>query len=326
MRRRDFVAGLALASLPRVAGSQALSKKPLVAYLSGGSREARAPLLSAFAKSMRNLGWIEGQSYSFDARYGDGQFDRIPALARELLALHPDVFLISTTPANVAAKRIITDVPIVMVAVADPVGSGLIASLSRPGGNITGVTNITAELAGKRLELLKELVPGASKIAVFINRDDPNSALQMQSANEAAAKLGVELNPILDVNVSTDLDHAFKTVSDAGAHAALRMVDPLNGVLRARTVALAAKYRLPVAYAFREDVEAGGLISYGTSQPDQYRQAATFVSKVLAGKKPSELPVERPVKLELTLNSKAAKALDLVVPPTLMARADEVID
>jgi putative ABC transport system substrate-binding protein len=326
MRRRDLLAGVMLASWPWVVRAQAPPKKPLVAYLSGGGRESRAPLLMAFAKGMRDRGLIEGQSYALEARYANGQFDRIPELARELLALQPDVFLVSTTPANVAAKRIITDLPIVMVAVADPVGSGLIASLSKPGGNITGVTNITAELAGKRLEILKELVPAAKRIAVLVNRDDPNARLQLQSASDAAAKLALELQPVIDLRSSAELEGAFETASRAGAHGALRMVDPLNAVLRAQTVAIAAKHGLPTIYAFREDVEAGGLVSYGTSQPDQYRQAATFVSKILAGEKPSEIPVEQPVKLELVVNSKAAKALGLNVPPTLLARADEVID
>ena len=235
--------------------------------------------------------------------------------------------LVSTTPANLAAKQIITQKPIVMVAVADPVGAGLIKSLSRPGGNITGVTNIAAELAGKRLEMLeimKELLPTASKVAVLINLNDPNATLQTSYAADAATKLAIQLEPVLGIAAANDLEGAFETALRSGATAALRMVDPLESALRAQTVTIAAKSRLPVIYPFRQTVEAGGLISYGTSLPDQYRQAATFVHKLLKGATPGALPVEQPVKLELAVNLKTAKALGLEVPPTILARADVI--
>jgi putative ABC transport system substrate-binding protein len=182
-----------------------------------------------------------------------------------------------------------------MVAVADPVGTGLIKSLSRPGGNITGVTNIAAELAGKRLEILKERLPTASKVAVLINLNDPNAKLQMQYAAAAAAKLIIQLEPVLGITAADDIEDAFESATRSGATAALRMVDPLESALREQTVTVAAKSRLPTIYPFRETVEVGGLMSYGTSLPDQYRQAATFVHKLLNGATPATLPVEQPV-------------------------------
>lgn len=327
MQRRQFITFVSSALLwSSTTRAQQRSRKPLVVYLSGGTQESRAQLLVAFHRGMDALGSREGESYAFEARYADGNFNRLPALAAELLALDPDVFLVSTTPGNLATKKTITAKPIVMVAVADPIGVGLIASLSRPGGNITGITNIAAELAGKRLEILKELVPSARKIAVLINWDDPNARLQMNSAERTAKELGVELDPIIEINDAGDLRRGFEEAARAHAGAAMRMTDPLESALRRQTVALAAEFRLPTVYPFREAVDIGGLVSYGTGLPDQYRQAATFVMKILRGAKPADIPVEQPVKLELVINAKATKALGLTVPGTLIARADDVIE
>jgi putative ABC transport system substrate-binding protein len=214
----------------------------------------------------------------------------------------------------------------VIVSVADPVGVGLVASLSRPGGNITGVTNIGAELAGKRVEILKEVVPAASKMAVLINPGDANAPLQMKSAKLAADKLGIELDPVLHIRAAADLKGAFEAAIRARAAAALRMIDPTSPSLRAQTVALAAEFRLPTIYPFREDVLEGGLISYGPNLPEQYRQAAAFVHKIFNGAKPADLPVEQPTKFEFAINLKAAKALGIAIPATLVARADDVIE
>jgi putative tryptophan/tyrosine transport system substrate-binding protein len=212
----------------------------------------------------------------------------------------------------------------VIVGVSDPVAVGLVKTLSRPGGNVTGVTNIAAELAGKRLEILKELVPGASKVAVFINPNDQSAALQMQNAGDAAKRLAVELQPVLHITGAADVEPAFESAVRAGATAALRMIDPVETALRAMTIPIAAKLRLPTMFGFREAVEMGGLIAYGPSLPDQYRQTAGFVDKILKGKAPADLPVERPVKFELVLNLKAAKALGIEPPPTILARAEVV--
>ena len=323
MRRRWFLLVCGAAGLlPSVALSQPAAKKPaLIAYLSGGTQASRVPLIASFVQGMKDLGWTEAGSFSIEARYAGGAFDRIPDLARELLALNPDVFVISTTPANLAAKPLITEKPIVIVGVADPIGVGLVDSLSRPGGNITGVTNIVAELTGKRLEILKELVPSASKIAVFINPDDQGAALQMQNAVDAAKRLGVELEPVLNVTSAGDVEPAFEAAVRAGATAALRLIDPVETALRPITIPMAARYRFPTVHGFREAVEMGGLIAYGPSLPDQYRQIASFVDKILKGKTPADLPVERPVMFELVLNLKAAKALGIEVPPTILAQA-----
>jgi putative ABC transport system substrate-binding protein len=213
-----------------------------------------------------------------------------------------------------------------MVSVVDPVGAGLVQSLAQPGGNITGVTNIGAELGGKRLEILKELFPAASKIAVLVNPNDANTPLQMRNVAAAAKELGLQLEPILEIRSAADLEGAFEAAVHARVDAAVRMVDPLEVPLRQQTAALAAKHRLPIIYPWREAVEAGGLVSYGTSLLDQYRQAATYVHQILKGAKPADLPVEQPTKFELVINLKVAKALGLAVPPTLLARADEVIE
>jgi putative ABC transport system substrate-binding protein len=283
-------------------------------------------MLAAFVHGMRDFGYVEGRNLIVARRYADSRFEHLPALVRELLAWKPDVLLVSTTPGNLAAKAATSTVPIVMVSVADPIGVGLIANLAQPGGNITGVTNIGAELAGKRIEILKEIVPTASRIAVLINPADQNAASQMNSARPAADKLAVQLDPILQVRSGADLKGAFEAAVRARADAALRMLDPVATDLRNQTVQLAAEYRLPVIYPFREDVAAGGLVSYGANLPGQYRQAATFVHKIFNGAKPADLPVEQPTKFDLAVNLQAAKALGLTVPPTLLARADEVIE
>lgn len=261
-----------------------------------------------------------------DERYAEGKVERLPALAQELMRRKPDVLLVSTTPGNVAAKAATSTIPIVMVLVADPVGAGIVPSLARPAGNITGITNIVAELAGKRLEILKEIVPAASRIAVLVNPNSQNAPLQIRSAETAALKLGVELGPILEVRSPGDLEPAFEGAVRARATAAIRMIDPLVFMLREETATLAIKHRLPVIYPSREDVEAGGLVAYGTNVPEQYRQAASFVDKIFRGAKPADLPVEQPTKFDLVINLKTAKALGLTVPPSVLLRADQVID
>jgi putative ABC transport system substrate-binding protein len=327
MRRREFIAALGGAVAWPIAGrAQQPGKVYRLGQLSGGTKASRVALLSAFMGGLHDLGYVEGQNLVIEHRYAEGRFEVLPVLARELLAWNPDVLFVSTTPASLAAKAATSTVPIVMVSVADPLGVGLVPSLSRPGGNVTGVTNIGADLAGKRVEILKEIVPAVSRVAVLINPDDQNAMLQMQNARLAADKLGVRLEPVLHTRVDADLKDAFEAATRARAGAALRMVDPLATALREQTVALAAEYRLPVIYAFREDVVSGGLVSYGPSLPGQYRQAAMFVHKIFTGAKPADLPVEQPTKIELLINLKTAKALGLEIPPQLLARADEVIE
>jgi putative ABC transport system substrate-binding protein len=327
VKRREFITVLVGATAwPAAARAQQSGRIYRLGQLHAGTKASRVPLIAAFARGMRELGYVEGVNLVTEYRYADGRFERLPVLARELLAWKPDVLLVSTTPGNLAVKTATATVPIVMVSVADPIGVGLVASLAHPGGNITGVTNIGAELAGKRLEILKEIVPTASKVAVFINPDDQNATLQMNSAKPVAGKLVIHLDPVLQVRRGTDLKGAFEAAVRARADAGLRMLDPVATDLRHQTVQMAAQYRLPVIYPFLEDAAAGGLASYGSSLPGQYRQAAAFVHKIFNGSNPADLPVEQPIKFDFAINLKAAKALGLTVPPTLLARADEVIE
>jgi putative ABC transport system substrate-binding protein len=326
MKRRQFMGflGGAVAAWPTAVRALEPNRIYRVGQLAGGA--AGGTYLAAFKDGMRDHGYIEGQNLIIEHRYADGKLERLPLLVRELLAWNPDVLLVSTTPANLAAKAATSTVPIVMVAVADPLGVGLISSLARPGGNVTGVTNIGPELAGKRIEILKEIIPTCSKVAVFINPDDQNAEQQMGSAKIAAERLAIRLDPILPMRSEADLRVAFEAAVRARAEAVIRMIDPLTIALRKPTVALGDEYRLPVIYPFRENVLAGGLISYGTNLSDQFRQAATLVHKIFKGAKPADLPVEQPTKFELVINLKTAKALGLTIPPTLLARADEVIE
>ena len=317
--------GIALCRVPGASAAQPTGKIQRVGHLSGGSEAGSRGRIDAFKQGMRELGLVEGQSWIFDQRYADGQNDRLPQLAQELIRAKPDVLLVSTTPANLVAKAATATIPIVMVSVADPVGTGLVASLARPGGNITGVTNIVAELAAKRLELLKEMVPSATRVAVIINPDNPNAAPQMKSAQAAAKTLGIELSPIVAVRSRADLEQALEAAA-RGAPESIRMIDPLAAVLRRETVALAAKLRLPIIYPAPEDAELGGLMAYGADIPNQYRQVATFVAKILRGAKPADLPVEQPTTFELVLNLKSAKALGIKVPPTILVRTNRVIE
>jgi putative ABC transport system substrate-binding protein len=317
---------LLLLATPLAADAQHPEKTYRVGYLAAASRSGNQALLARFEQGMRELGYVEGRNLVIEPRFADGKLERLPMLAQELVRLNPDVMFVSTTPGSLAAKAATATIPIVFVAVADPVGNGLVPSLARPGGNITGITHIVAELTGKRLQLLKEIVPSASRIAVLVNPDDPNATVQIQNAEAAARSLGVQLQPILTVRGAGDLERAFEAIPRSGAAAALRMVDPTGGPLRARTVELAAKHRLPMMFVFREDVEAGGLVAYGASLPTQYRQAATFVHKILRGARPADLPIEQATKFELVLNLKTAKKLGLMIPPSLLLRADQVIE
>lgn len=326
VRRLATVVVLLLLAAPLAADAQQPGKTYRVAYLAAAPRSGNQALLASFQQGMRELGYVEGRNLVLESRFADGKLERLPMLAQEMVRLNPDVVFVSTTPGSLAAKAATATIPIVFVAVADPLGAGLIPNLARPGGNVTGITHIVAELTGKRLELLKEIVPSASRIAVLVNPEDPNARAQIQNAEAAARSLGVQLQPILAVRDASDLERAFEAISRSGAAAALRMVDPTAGPLRARTVELAVRHRLPVMFVFREDVEAGGLVAYGANLSAQYRQAATFVHKILRGARPGDLPIEQPTKFELVLNLKTAKKLGLTIPPSLLLRADQVIE
>ncbi len=328
MRRRGLLAMIpgVLVISPSAPRAQPAPGAHRIGYLTGGTLATRGPYFEAFRQGLQELGYREGHNLVLDARSADGRFDRLPAMAGELVGLKPDVLFVSTTPGSLAAKNATRTVPIVFAAVADPLGIGLVESLARPGGNITGITNVIVELTGKRLQLLKEVIPGATRVAILVNPDDANAPLQMRSAEEAAQTLGIELRPVLPVRAVDDLDAACRAAVQAGCHAALRMVDPTLADQRRQIAELSIKYRLPVMLFFREDVDAGGLIAYGASNIVQYRQAAGLVHKILRGAKPADLPVEQPNTYDLTVNLRTARALGIDIPPTVLARASEVIE
>jgi putative ABC transport system substrate-binding protein len=321
---RAFGAGMVTA--PFCSEAQVAEKAFRVGHLSGSGVVASKSYVDAFRDGMRVLGYVEARNFVLDERYAEGKIERLPALVQELIERKPDVLLVSTTPGNLAAKAATSTIPIVMVLVADPIGAGIVQSLVRPGGNITGITNIVAELGGKRLEILKALVPKASRVAVIVNPNDQNTPLQMRNAEEGANRLGIRIDPILKVRNIEELKGAFEEATRSHSAAAIRMIDPVMFILRKETAALAIKHRLPVIYPTQEDAEAGGLISYGANIPEQYRQAATLIHKIRQGAKPADLPVEQPTKFDLVINLKTAKALGLTIPQSLLVSADKVIE
>ena len=284
------------------------------------------PLQKAWLEGLRNHGWIDGRNLIIEYRYARSQ-DRLPAFAAELVALSPDLLIAPNTQAAVALKSATANIPIVFVSVGDPVGLGLVQSLSRPGGNITGLaTFVPGQFSSKQIETLREMVPTASKIAVLVNPGNRIHSLAVaEELPQTAPKLGVAL-PIVEATTAEELDIAFASAAAQHADAIIVFGDPLTVNNATRITALAAKHRLPAIYLSREYVADGGLISYGPDFPDLWLRAGGYVDKILKGTKPSDLPVEQPTKFELVINMKTAKALGLTVPPSLLARADEVIE
>jgi len=328
MDRRAFLAGAAgLVAAPLVAEAQQAGKVPRIGFLSLTSPSDRPPLLDAFLQSLRELGWVEGQNIVIDYRYAEGRLDRLPDLAAELVRLKVDLIIASAgTQVATAAKNVTETIPIVMIAVRDPVGIGLIASLARPGGNVTGVSGSAGlEWVAKQLELLKETVPKIRRVAILSNPANAYHQLAIREVNVAARSLGVQLQ-LLEARGPNEFDGAFAAMAKERVGALLVLSDSIFNSHRTRLADLAARSRLPAAYGVRESVEAGGLMSYGPSFLDFYRRAATYVDKILKGAKPGELPVEQPTKFELVVNLKTAKALGLTLPPSLLARADQVIE
>jgi putative ABC transport system substrate-binding protein len=294
-----------------------------IGALSSQATPGRGRFAEAFLEGMRALGYVEGQHFVLEYRAAAGHYERLPALAAELVQLKPEVIVAQGTPAALAAKAATTTIPIVMVGVGDPVGSGLVASLARPGSNITGVSLLAPDLVGKQLEFLKDLLPTISRVAVLWNPTNPAQAL-LREADEAAQRLGIQLHRV-EARSPDEFDRAFAAMTQAHAGALLVLVDTIFSVHRTRLVALAAQSRLPTMYQGRNLVEAGGLISYWASVSDGWRRGATYVDKILKGAKPADLPVEQPTKFELVINLKTAKALGITIPPTLLFLADEVI-
>ncbi len=278
----------------------------------------------AFFQALRDLGWAEGRNLVTERRFSEGRAKRFPDLAAELVRLNVDAIVTSAIPATLAAKNATRAVPIVMVAVGDPVGAGLVTSLARPGGNITGLSLLNPALSGKRVELLKEILPRATRLGVLLYEPNPWTALVMREVGAAARTLGMELQR-LEVHRPTEFDVAFRAAVTGRAAALLVLEDPFMFQHRATIVGLAARHRLPAAYGFREFVDAGGLISLGANVPDLFRRAAVFVDKILEGAKPADLPIEQPTRFELLVNTRTARALGLTIPPSVLSRADEIV-
>jgi putative ABC transport system substrate-binding protein len=327
MRRREFVQLAAGAAMTWPLGARAQQKAmPVIGVLGNGSLGEVAPFMAAFRQGLSETGYVEGQNVAIEYRGAEGHYDRLPALAAELVGRKVDV-IVSTggSPTALAAKRATSTIPIVFRSGADAVELGLVASLARPGGNLTGVSMLIDELTPKRLELLSELVPQAGVIDLLVNPNNPNAERTMRDAAEAARVKGVQLH-ILKAGTESEIDTAFSTLVQLHAGALVVSADPFLSSRREQLVALALRHAVPTIYAWREFVASGGLISYGSSLTGAYRLVGIYAGKILKGAKPADLPVEQPTKFELVVNLKTAKALGLRVPPALLARADEVIE
>ena len=312
---------LGILAAPLAAGAQR-SEVPRIGVLN--QHTAPNPQVEAFKESLRALGWIDGQNVGMEYRYANDKLERLPQLAAELVQLKVDIIVTGGEAGIRAAREATRTIPIVMALSGDPVGTGLVASLARPGGNVTGLSLLNLELGGKRLALLKEAVPKVSRVAVLWNAANPVKALELKSTQDAAEVLGVRLTSV-EIRKPTDFASAFAAIARARPNGLIPLVEVITMAHRREIGEFALKNRLPMMAELREFAEAGGLMTYGPSQLDLYRRAATYVDKILKGAKPADLPVEQPTKFELVINLKTAKALGLTIPPAVLARADEVI-
>jgi putative tryptophan/tyrosine transport system substrate-binding protein len=327
MRRRELIGllGGAAVAWPLVARAQQPAM-PVIGYLNGASSAQFTHLLAAFQKGLSETGYAENRNVAIEYRYADGQYDRLPALAADLVNRQVAVIVATAgTPTIRAAKAATSSVPIVFVIGGDPVTFGIVASLNRPGGNITGVTLIAAETAAKRLGLLLELVPTAAVVGVLANPSNPITKPQLTDLETAVRSLGRQMH-VLNASSESDFEPAFAAIDQQHIDALVVAADPFFDDRRAQIVALAARHRVPVSYVRREFVVAGGLMSYGPDNPDAFRQAGVYTGRILKGAKPADLPVMQPTKFELVINVKTARLLGLSVPPSLLATADEVIE
>ena len=323
MERRTFIAlaSAGLLAAPPAAPAQPAPGKTARIGLLG---DVPSFLTEAFRQGLRELGYVEGQNIAIDYRAPEWKYERLPGLAAELVRLKVDVIVAASPPATEAAKQATSTIPVVFTVSGDPVAEGFVASLARPGGNITGLATIAPELVGKQLEMLKAVVPKVYRVAVLQNPSQQGHARAVREAKGAARTLGVELQ-ILQARTPAEIDAAFAAMSRQRTGGALVLRDAVYRAQRAQIVALAAKHRIPAVYGLREEAEAGGLMAYGASVPQLFRRAATYVDKILKGAKPADLPVEQPTKFELVINLRTARALGLTIPPSLLAQADEVI-
>ena len=325
MRRREFIAAVGGAVTWPLAARAQQAPVPLVGILLVSTAAANARLLDAFRSGMLELGYVEGRNIRYEYRFADGYLDRLPDLAIDLVRLKPDVIVSAPLPSHMALRQATSTIPIVMANGADPVGFGLVTSLSHPGGNVTGLANFAEVLAAKQIDLLRELIPRLSRLGALINVTNPLHVPQLRETMAAAAASGIDLMP-LEIRSPDELGPAFEALAKDHVEALAVPPDTVFNNFRRRIAELAATMRMPAIYGFREHVEDGGLMSYGPDNRGNYRRAAIYVDKILKGANPGDLPIEQPTKFELVINLKAAKALGLEIPPTLLARADEVIE
>ena len=327
MRRREFITLLGGAAVwPLAARAQQMGKVPRIGYLGSSSPSLEPHFVEAFRQKLRELGHIEGENIAIEYRWAEGQDRRLPELATELVRLQPNVIVTAGTPGALAAMQATKTIPIVMASSGDPVGAGLVTSLARPGGHVTGFTIVGPQIEGKRLDLLKEAVPELSRVAVLWNPSYPASVSYFNTIENAGRTLRISLDPVAEVRRANELDNAFFAIASARPRALLVVADRFLLAHRKRIVEFAVAKRLPGMFPYREYVEAGGLMSYAPSNIELFRGAATYVDKILKGAKPGDLPVQEPTKLELIVNLKTSKAIGLTVPESFLLRADELIE
>jgi putative ABC transport system substrate-binding protein len=322
--RREFISLLGGAAVwPLAARAQQAS--PLIGFLNGASPEGYAPYVTAFRQGLKEAGYVEGQNVTIEYRWAEGQYDRLPALAADLVRRNVTVIAATTTPAAQAAKALTSTVPIVFTTGDDPIKLGLVASFNRPGGNATGVSHLIGELGSKRLGLLRELLPGITVITTLLNPNFPGAERQLRDAEAAAGALGLQLI-VLRASTEREIDAAFATMAQQGASALVVGGDPSFVARREQIVALAARHAIPTIYPVRDFAVAGGLMSYGTDFADAYRQAGVYTGRIVRGEKPADLPVQRSTKFELVINLKTARTLGVTIPAGVFSIADEVIE
>jgi putative ABC transport system substrate-binding protein len=327
LKRRDFITllGGAAVAWPLAARAQQSRKVPRIGVLLAGTPASFSLRAGAFREGLQALGYSEGKTIAIEWRWGQDRVERLPELAAELVRLNVDAIVTGGTPAAKALKDATRTIPIIMAIIGDPVAAGLVDNLARPGGNATGFSIVAPELGEKRLQLMKEVVPGVSSVAVILNVANPQSQIELREMQVAARTLNLRLH-LVQISAESSLENAFEKLSKDSTQALIVLTDAILYSQRSRIVALAAGKRLPAMYFFRDFVQEGGLMSYAPSDSDLFRRAATYVDRVLKGANPGDLPVEQPTKFELVINLKAAKALGLAIPSTLIALADEVID
>ena len=326
-RRRELLVALGAGALACAAAVRAQAPPTIrkIGLLSGFSPSVEARSYQAFLLGLRDLGWVEGKNISIEYRYAEGRHDRLPDVAADLVRLKVEVIVTTATSDTLAAQKATRAIPIVMVAGGDPVASGLVESLARPGANITGLSQMLQGLGGKRLELLKEIVPKLSDVAVLWNPQSTSATLNWRENQQPARQLGIQLHS-LEVRSPNELDKAFEAAIGARAGALAILPDPVITTNLKRIVDFAAKSRLPSIYQSSEFADAGGLVTYGPDRADLFRRAATYVDKILKGTKPGDLPVDQPTKLEMVVNLKTAKVLGITIPQSVLFRADRVIE